>query len=62
MNAVEVAEFNEVLARIAELEEALRFKRNVIISDERVAGFRGDWIAIPREDFEHARKVLDHEQ
>lgn len=38
---------------VAELVEAGALTRNVIIWDEH--GFRGEWIAIPREDFDKLR-------
>lgn len=54
-------ELNACYQRIAELEEALQFKRNVIIHDGSIPKFKGDWIAVPQEDFVHARKVLDND-
>ena len=58
MNQRNFSEFiAEKESRIAELEDALRFQRNVIIRD--ASGGIGEWVAVPREDFQRAREVLE---
>ncbi len=55
-------------ARSTALAEALRFPRNVLIfPDTFVLGrpattsFEGEWVAIPREDFDAARRLVTPE-
>ncbi|KKM96680.1 hypothetical protein LCGC14_1175500, partial [marine sediment metagenome] len=43
--------------KIARFLKATRFKRNVIIHDNSPR-FEGDWIAVPREDFDEFRNAL----
>jgi hypothetical protein len=43
--------------KIARFLKAMRFKRNVIIHDN-APRFEGDWIAVPREDFDELRNAL----
>ncbi len=40
----------------ARLREALRFPRNTVLCDE--AKLAGEWVAVPREDFDAARAAL----
>lgn len=43
--------------KIARFLKATLFKRNVTIHDDSPK-FKGDWIAIPREDFDEFRNAL----
>ena len=50
------AKANSLLIAVApEMYEEGAFKRNVIIHDNH--GFDGEWIAIPREDFDRFQKA-----
>jgi len=41
------------------LLEAARLRRNVLIYDDEDTGrFRGEWVAVPREDFDALRDAL----
>lgn len=55
-----IEELNDNVERLeqenARLREALRFPRNTVLCDE--AKLAGEWVAVPREDFDAARAEL----
>lgn len=44
-------------ARVRKLEEAAALRRNALICERE--GLVGDWVAVPREDFDRLREVLE---
>ena len=48
-----LAEADRLAAENARLRELAAFKRNTRISDSH--GFKGDWVAVPFEDFSNLR-------
>jgi hypothetical protein len=43
-------------AAAPELLEAAQLKRNTLIQE--ASGFEGEWVAVPREDFEKLRTIV----
>lgn len=50
------AAYDAMVKRVADLAAAATFKRNTIIHND--PRFKGEWVAVPREDFDRLRALL----